>query len=206
MARNRWIELTENNPGHSAWYIERFRAMAAKGDDLDGEARFVDAMVPRNSRILDAGCGPGRVGGRLGDLGHVVVGVDIDPLLIEAAQQDQPGPTWIVADLAEFDLAEHGISEPFDVVISAGNVLTFLDPDTRRPVLANLAEHLHPNGRIVTGFGADRGYTFGEFFDDVESVGLVSDLSLAAWDLRPLTSDSNFLVAVLSHAGSHVAV
>ena len=206
MARNRWIELTENNPGHSAWYIERFRAMAANGDDLDGEARFVDAMVPRNSRILDAGCGPGRVGGQLGRLGHVVVGVDIDPILIDAAEQDQPGPTWVVGDLAEFDLPDNGITEPFDVVICAGNVLTFLDPDTRRAALANMAKHLHPNGRIVTGFGADRGYPFSEFFEDVESVGLVAELSLSSWDLRPLNADSTFLVAVLSHAGGHVAV
>ncbi len=198
MARNRWIELTETNPGHSAWYIERFRTMAANGDDLDGEARFVDAMVPRTSRILDAGCGPGRVGGRLAHLGHDVVGVDIDPILIEAAQQEHPGATWLAADLADFDLPANGIAAQFDLVICAGNVLTFLDPDTRRPVLANMATHLHPNGRIVIGFGADRGYPFTGFFDDVESVGLASDVSLSSWDLRPLTAESNFLVSVLS--------
>ena len=90
MARNRWIELTESNPGHSAWYIERFRSMAAAGDDLEGEARFVDAMVPRRSRILDAGCRPGRVGGYLARGGHDVVSVDIDPILIDAAKQEHP--------------------------------------------------------------------------------------------------------------------
>ena len=172
--------------------------MAAAGDDIDGEARFVDAMVPRRSRILDAGCGPGRVGGYLAGAGHHVVGVDIDPILIDAARQDHPGPNWLVADLADFDLAASGIAEPFDVVVCAGNVLTFLDPDTRRPVLANLAKHLHPDGRLVTGFGSGRDYSFTEFFDDVESAGLVSDLSLASWDLRPFTTESDFLVAVLS--------
>lgn len=198
MTRNRWIELTETNPGHSAWYIERFRSMAAAGGDIDGEARFVDAMVPRRSRILDAGCGPGRVGGHLAGAGHHVVGVDIDPVLIDAAQQDHPGATWLVADLADFELAAIGIAEPFDVVVCAGNVLTFLDPETRRPVLANLAKHLHPQGRIVTGFGSGRDYAFAEFFDDVEAVGLISSLSLASWDLRPFTAESDFLVAVLS--------
>lgn len=198
MTRNRWIELTETNPGHSAWYIERFRSMAAAGGDIDGEARFVDAMVPRRSRILDAGCGPGRVGGHLAGAGHHVVGVDIDPVLIDAAQQDHPGATWLVADLADFELAAIGIAEPFDVVVCAGNVLTFLDPETRRPVLANLAKHLHPQGRIVTGFGSGRDYLFAEFFDDVEAVGLISSLSLASWDLRPFTAESDFLVAVLS--------
>ncbi len=198
MTRNRWIELTETNPGHSAWYIERFRSMAANGDDLDGEARFIDAMVPRRSRILDAGCGPGRVGGYLSRVGHDIVGVDIDPILIDAAQQEHPGPTWLVADLAELDLPTLGIEEPFDAILCAGNVLTFLDPDTRRPVLANLAKHLRPDGRIVTGFGSGRDYEFNEFFDDVEHAGLVAELSLASWDLRPFTPESNFLVAVLS--------
>jgi len=200
MARNRWIELTETNPGHSAWYIERFRSMAAAGDDLEGEARFVDAMVPRRSRILDAGCGPGRVGGYLARVGHEVVGVDIDPILIDAAAQEHPGPTWIVADLAELDLPAMGVEQSFDAIVCAGNVLTFLDPATRRPVLTNLAKHVRPYGRIVTGFGSGRDYTFSEFFDDIEHAGLVSNLSLSAWDLRPFTMESNFLVAVMSHA------
>ena len=69
-----WTDLVAKNPDHSRWYIERFRAMAAEGRDLHGEARLVDAMVGRNARILDAGCGPGRVGGRLHELGHLIVG------------------------------------------------------------------------------------------------------------------------------------
>jgi hypothetical protein len=36
MSLNRWIELTERNPDHSSWYVERFRSMAAAGDDLGG--------------------------------------------------------------------------------------------------------------------------------------------------------------------------
>ena len=61
VASNRWIDLTEQNPDHSTWYVERFRSMAAAGDDLAGEARFVDAMAARGPRVLDAGCGPIRL-------------------------------------------------------------------------------------------------------------------------------------------------
>jgi hypothetical protein len=60
--KNGWLRLLETNPGHSLWYIDRFRSLADAGADLAGEARFVDAMAGRRSRILDAGCGPGRVG------------------------------------------------------------------------------------------------------------------------------------------------
>ena len=198
MAGNRWVELIAENPEHSSWYVERFRSMAAAGDDLDGEARFVDALLARRSRVLDAGCGPGRVGGHLARMGHDVVGVDFDPVLIAAAEVDHPGPTWLVADLAELDLPEMGIADGFDVAVCAGNVMAFLAPETRRPVLQRLASHLRPAGRIVVGFGAGREYPFDEFFDDLDHVGLVADVLLSTWDLRPFTSDADFLVAVIS--------
>ena len=192
--------MIEKNAEHSAWYIERFRALASAGDDLDGEARLVDAMAPRGAAILDAGCGPGRVGGRLAALGHRVVGVDLDPALIAAAGQDHPGPTWVVADLAELDLAAMSLPHEFDIAVCAGNVMTFLDPSTRRTVLARIGSHLVPGGRLAVGFGAGRGYDFEGFFDDVAAVGLHDELRLSTWDLRPFTTSSEFLVAVLSHA------
>lgn len=194
---NRWLQLKDSEPGHAQWYIERFRTMAADGHDLDGEARFVDAMVERGSHILDAGCGPGRVGAALFARGHDVVGVDLDPELIAAAQTDHPGPTWLVADLAALDLPAVGIDEGFDVVVAAGNVMAFLDPDTRVPVLAALGRHLRPDGRIVAGFGAGRGYPYHDFSADVAAADLEVQLRLATWDLRPFTDDASFLVAVL---------
>lgn len=196
--KSNWMEMVEANPDHSAWYVERFRTMEAQGDDLAGEARLIDAMVARGSRVLDAGCGPGRVGGRLAGAGHTVVGVDVDPVLIEAAEQDHPGPKWLVGDLAELDLPSRGIAEGFDAIVCAGNVMTFLAASTRRAVVANFASHLNPTGRAVVGFGAGRGYDFDEFFADVEAAGLVVDLKLSTWDLRPFGSASDFLVAVLS--------
>src|SRR4051812_26606943 len=114
-APTRWV--TAHGPGHSQWYIERFRQMAAAGADLAGEARLLDAMLPRGARVLDAGCGTGRVGAELAAWGHEVVGVDADPALIEAARQDHPGPVWLVADLSDLDLEGAGEPEPFDAAI-----------------------------------------------------------------------------------------
>jgi len=192
-----WMKIVEENPDHSTWYIERFQGMEAEGKDLAGEARFVDAMAPRHARVLDAGCGPGRVSAFLADLGHEVVGVDVDPVLISAAEQAHSGPTWIVSDLAVLDLAAHGINEGFDVIVSAGNVMPFLAPSTRRRVLDRLRRHLRDEGRIAVGFGAGRGYEFAEFFADADAAGLAVDVKLRTWDLRPHTDDSDFLVAIL---------
>ena len=196
-----WVRITRENPDHSGWYVERFRSMAAAGDDLAGEARFVDALVPRGARILDAGCGPGRVGAHLAACGHDVVGVDVDPVLIAAAQEDHPGPRWLVGDLALLDLPALGIDEGFDAIVCAGNVLTFLAPSTRCRVLERLRAHLLPGGRVAAGFGAGRGYEFTTFLGDVERAGMAVDLQLESWDLRPFTEASEFLVAVLSAGG-----
>jgi SAM-dependent methyltransferase len=196
----RWEAQVQANPEHSRWYVERFRRMAAQGADLAGEARFVDAMLARGSRVLDAGCGPGRVGAELAARGHRVVGVAPDPVLVEAAQTDHPGPTWLVGDLAELDLPARGIAEPFDAIVCAGNVLTFLAPGTEVEVLRRMAAHLAADGRVVTGFGAGRGYAFDAFFADVAAAGLRVDVALSTWDLRPSSSGSDFLVAVLSRA------
>ena len=195
-----WMRKVAADPGHSHWYIERFRAMARAGEDLAGEARFVDAMAPRGARILDAGCGPGRLGGYLAAAGHRVVGVDVDPALIEAAEHDHPGPRWLVGDLAELDLPARGIVEPFDVIVSAGNVMTFLAPSTRVQVLGRLRAHLARDGRAAIGFGAGRDYDFAEFLHDAAAAGFAPDLLLSTWDLRPFTEDSDFLVALLRPA------
>ncbi|GAT12461.1 SAM-dependent methyltransferase [Mycolicibacterium novocastrense] len=200
VAESLWMQKVAADPGHSHWYIERFRAMARAGDDLVGEARLVDAMVPRGAHILDAGCGPGRLGGYLAAAGHRVVGVDVDPALIGAAEQDHPGPQWLVGDLAELDLPARGITEKFDVIVSAGNVMTFLAPSTRGEVLTRLRAHLKDDGRAVIGFGAGRDYAFADFFDDASNAGLAPDLLLSTWDLRPFTDDSDFLVAILRPA------
>ncbi|MGR7024539.1 class I SAM-dependent methyltransferase [Geodermatophilus sp. URMC 62] len=190
-----WVRMTEADPGHSAAYVERFRRLAAGGTDIVGEARLVDAMLPRAARVLDAGCGPGRVGGHLARAGHDVVGVDVDPVLIAAAEQDHPGPRWLVGDLAELDLPDR-----FDAIVCAGNVVAFLAPSTRREVLRRFRAHLAPSGRAVVGFGAGRDYAFDDFLADARAAGLEPDLLLSSWHLHPFTAASDFLVAVLRPA------
>ena len=174
--------------------------MAAEGADLDGEARLMDALLAPNARILDAGCGPGRVGAALFRRGHQVLGVDVDPLLIAAAQQDHPGPTWVVADLAELDLAAGGHPETFDGAILAGNVMPFLAPGTGARVLGRVAHHLRSDAPIAVGFALNRGYSIDDFDSDVALAGLRVEHRFATWDIRPWTSSSDFAVSVLRTA------
>ncbi len=194
----RWF--TETKQGHSEWYVERFRRMAADGADLGGEARLVDAMLPPHGRVLDAGCGPGRVGAVLFERGHDVVGVDADPVLIDAAHADHPGPRWFVADLAELDLIALGEAEPFDGAVLAGNVIVFVAPDTEAAVLARVVAHVKSDGFVVVGFHVDRHLPLADFDRHVAAAGLRLEHRFATWDLRPWHDAADFAVSVLRHA------
>lgn len=193
-----WTRKVEEQPEHSIWFLQRFRDMRAAGQDIAGEARFVDAMAPRGARIFDAGCGSGRTGGPLAAAGHTVVGMDVDPVLIDAAREDFPEVTWLVGDLAELDPRDPALGGAFDVAVAAGNVLPFLAPSTRRTVLANIRATLKPGGRAAVGFGAGRGYPFDEFFDDAAATGWTVDVTLRGWNVLPFDAESDFLVAVLA--------
>ena len=185
---------TDTKDGHSEWYVERVRRLAADGQDLAGEARLVDAMLPPRARVLDAGCGPGRVGAVLHERGHTVVGVDADPVLIEAAEADHPGPRWLVQDLAELDLVDE---EPFDGAVLAGNVMVFLAPGTEAEVLRRVAGHVRSDGFVVTGFHVDRELSLEAFDAAVDEAGLRLEHRFATWDLRAWHAEADFAVTVL---------
>ena len=195
-----WKSILDANPDHSRSYAQRWDDMVAEGVDIDGEARLVDAMAPRGARILDVGCGQGRMGIYLHARVHEVTGVDLDPYLIDRAREACPGATWEVADLADDGWA----AGPFDLAVSAGNVLAFVDPADRPAVLANLAARIAPEGqgtddaagRLVVGFGLDRGWTREEFDAEAERAGLCFEVRWSTRVIRPFSVEGGS-VAVL---------
>lgn len=190
----RWVTDTED--GHSQDYAESMRQRAQEGDDLEGEARLMDAIVAPRSRVLDAGCGQGRIAGALHRRGHHVVAVDIDPVLLAAAREDNPGPTYLLADLTALDLAVLGQGEPFDAIVCAGNVITFVAPGAEVETLRSLRRHLAPGGVCVVGFQVER-MALADFDRDLAEAGFVLEQRFATWDLLPWHDDAEFAVSFL---------
>ena len=153
----------------------------------------------RDARVLDAGCGPGRAAGYLHSRGHRVVGVDIDPLLIEAAAADYPGPTYVVADLADLTLSMLGADEPFDAALCAGNVMAFVAEDAEVAVLEGIRRCVKLDGFALVGFHVDR-YPLARFDSDADRAGWEVEQRFGTWDLRPFTAESDFAVTVLRNS------
>ncbi|OIH86985.1 SAM-dependent methyltransferase [Arthrobacter sp. UCD-GKA] len=197
----KWQQQARRDPAQARNYIGRFAELRASGADLDGEARFADAMLARGSRVLDAGCGTGRVGGELAARGHRVTGVDLDAELLAAARTDFPGSRWLEGNLATLDVRnEAGERELFELVMSPGNVLAFVAPGTAATVLGALAEHLAPDGRLVVGFSPLKGYALETFEADAAAAGLRIGTLFSTWDMRPLRPGADFVVALLEPA------
>ncbi|MFB7455680.1 class I SAM-dependent methyltransferase [Streptomyces sp. NPDC056188] len=187
---SRWRDLTGETSGDD--YAARFAALARSGKDVHGEARFCTALVPAGARVLDAGCGTGRVMIRLAELGYDCVGVDLDASMLAVARKQAPGLPWFQADLAAFEPDRLGIAADFDLVVAAGNILPLLAAGTEAAVVERLAAVLRSGGLLVAGFGLDEahlpvppGITLAEYDDCCAAPGLTLVDRFATWDADP---------------------
>jgi SAM-dependent methyltransferase len=182
----------ESDAPRGAAYDRRFDDLASAGIDVHGEAALVDSFGPGS--VLDAGCGTGRVAIELSRRGHDVVGVDVDPAMLDAARTKAPGLQWVEGDLTDPEL---GLGRTFDIVVMAGNVLIFLPPGTQGRAVANAARWLVPGGRLVTGYSIRPG-GFGPPEHDALATraGFVLEDRWSTWDRRPFAAPGGYAVSV----------
>jgi len=88
-------------------YDARWSSLAAQGRNVHGEADLIDTLLRESggTRVLDAGCGTGRVAIELAQRGYSVTGADADAAMLTAAMAKAPALTWLEADLADLDMA-----------------------------------------------------------------------------------------------------
>jgi SAM-dependent methyltransferase len=186
----RWIEWRRETD--LAAYDRRFAEREAVGMDVHGEADFVMSLGPAS--VLDAGCGTGRVAIELARRGVDVVGVDLDADMVAAARRKAPELDWHVDDLATMALGRS-----FDVVAMPGNVMLFCRPVDRPAIVANLARHVAPGGRLVAGFTLEPGYPIDAWDADCAAAGLRLVDRFATWDRQPWQAGGTYHVSVHAH-------
>ena len=185
---SRWLEETGGQRGAS--YDEAFRELAASGMDVHGEAAYVAALVPPGSRVLDAGCGTGRVAIELARRGYDVVGVDSDASMLDVARANAPHLPWHLVDLASLE-----DQAAYDLVVAAGNVMIFLAPGTGPEVVRRLAAAARPGGLVVSGWRTDE-LPVAEYDRWAAGAGLQPVARHATWQGAAMTDDADWCVAV----------
>jgi trans-aconitate 2-methyltransferase len=129
------------------WNAESYQRVSAPLEAMGREV--LDRLELRgDERVLDAGCGTGRVTAALVERlprGEVVA-VDGSPAMVEEARERLgPGVEVFVADLLELELAE-----PVDAILSTATFHWIGDHDR---LFERLFAALRPGGRIVAQCG-----------------------------------------------------
>lgn len=198
--RTRWQIITGGRSG--ADYAARFTALAASGEDTHGEAAFCATRLVPHARVLDAGCGTGRVAIRLAEMGFDVVGVDADESMLAVAREEAPELTWVQADLAALPVDVTG--RRFELVVLAGNVVPLLAEGTLTTVLDVLAALLDPGALLVAGFGLDPAHLppgcpvtdLEEYDTAAVAAGLVLHQRFGTWAAGAFETDGGYAVSV----------
>lgn len=130
-------------------YLHFHRQFLTEGQsDRDADEVVALLGVEGGGRVLDAGCGTGRIANRLAARGLAVIGVDLNRSFVEAAAADARRlglPTgFVLADLRAVPL-----SGPFDGAVIWFNSFGYVDDAGNRSVLAELRRVLRPGGCLV---------------------------------------------------------
>lgn len=105
--------------------------------------RYREAL---SGRVLELGCGAGRVTGYLAEIASAAHGIDISPAMIEYDRLTYPRATFGEGDLR--DVAAFA-SASFEVIVAPYNVIDVLGDEERCIVLDELHRVLVPNGLLI---------------------------------------------------------
>lgn len=106
-------------------------------------------QLPSGARILDLGCGQGRIAVPLARAGYEVTGYDRSPVLLEAARTYAASAgadvTFVAGDMRELDFVE-----TFDAVINLGTAFGYVASEREdAAILRNIWRALRPGGHFL---------------------------------------------------------
>lgn len=97
-------------------------------------------------RVLELGCGAGRLLGYLSQLSRTASGIDISAAMVDRCNRSYPLAHARVGDIAALDT---GPKLTYDAVFAINNVLDVFDDALRRKVLGDIRELIEPRGLFI---------------------------------------------------------
>jgi SAM-dependent methyltransferase len=120
----------------TVWYFTAYEEWPKVEKEVAGHAQ---------GRVLEVGCGGGRISKHLESIGHEVVGIDISTHAIEAARRYGASDCRLM-DAKDLDFPD----DYFDTASLLGNGLGLGgDVDDSRRVLSNLSKAVRPGGLLL---------------------------------------------------------
>ncbi len=107
---------------------------------------FADLLGP-GARVLDAGCGPGRITAHLAQLGLAVEGLDLSAAMLDLARAAFPELSFRLGSLTALDVADGSLDG-----VLCWYSLIHVPPAHRPAVMSDLCRVVVPGGLLLLAF------------------------------------------------------
>lgn len=176
----------------------------------DAESQCLSIFLKKNARVLDLGCGTGRIAKIIGSNLEYYLGIDLSPEMIKVARILNPDFKFLCEDILEPSYNERN----FDAILLMNNVVDMLHPvERRRNIFIQLKDFIEPSGVVifsshllnnakVPGYYKEDYHgalvstyrsSFSQLCEEVESYGF--EVKMALRDYRSTSADWAYIVA-----------
>jgi SAM-dependent methyltransferase len=141
-----------------AWFeqsfLDDYLLVYQHRDEASADAEIANLLdrspIRKEGRVLDLCCGSGRHSRALAKRGYDVVGVDLSPVLLQLAKEQNTYPNL---EFHQYDMREIPFQGEFDIVVNLFTSFGYFSTDAENAkVIANMAQALRTGGEVVIDY------------------------------------------------------